>query len=309
MSPRKPRYTGVIPPVVTPLTRDGEIDAASLESLVAFLIEGGVSGLFPLGSSGEVAYLTDEKRDRVLEIVVGAAAGQVPVFAGTIETTTNRVIERARTAHKVGADAAVSTAPFYVRTTDDETDQHFREIATATDLPLLAYDVPVSVGRKLDTDRMVALANEGVIAGVKDSSGDDVALRRLTIATAEMSDFSILTGHELVVDSVMLGGADGVVPGLGNVDPHGYRRLVDACYAGDWAAAKSEQDRLVRLFEIVGCTRPGTASPSASGLGAFKTALMLRGVISTNTMSTPMRTFDADETAAVAAILERAGLR
>lgn len=308
MTARTPRYTGVVPPVVTPLNADGEVDGASLERLVSFLLEAGVSGLFPLGSSGEVAYLTDEDRDRVLDIVVGAVAGQVPVLAGTIETTTARVIERASVAQKLGADAVVATAPFYVRTSDDETDDHFRTIAAATDLPLVAYDVPVSVGRKLDTERVLALAADGVIVGVKDSSGDDVALRRMTVAAERLTDFAILTGHEVVVDSMLLGGVDGVVPGLGNVDPHGYRRVVDACAAGEWGAARAEQDRLVRLFEIVRCAEAGTASGSAAGLGSFKTALTLRGVISSNTMSPPMRAFDESETAAVAAILETAGL-
>lgn len=107
---------------------------------------------------------------------------------------------------------------------------------------------------------------------------------------------------------MMLSGADGSVPGLGNVDPHGYVRLHEAAVRGDWAAAKAEQDRLVALFDIVGAAAPGTASATAAGLGAFKTALMLRGIIATNVMSPPMRRLDAAETARIAAHLDRAGL-
>lgn len=308
MTARTPRYSGVIPPVVTPLTADGELDRPSLERVVEHLLDGGVTGLFALGSSGETAYLTPGQQDEVIKVIVSAAAGRVPVIVGAIETTTNRAIERARSAATLGADAVVVTAPFYTRTSDQEIDRHFRDVAAAIELPLLAYDVPVCVHSKLTPELLLPLAADGVLAGVKDSSGDDGSFRRLAIGARELPDFSVLTGHELVVDAMMLGGADGSVPGLGNVDPHGYVRLHHAAVTGDWAAAKAEQDRLVALFDIIRAARPGTASATAAGLGAFKTALMLRGVITTNVMSPPMRRLDAAETAAVADCLDRAGL-
>ncbi|MDR3032033.1 MAG: dihydrodipicolinate synthase family protein, partial [Kitasatospora sp.] len=108
MTARRPAFSGLVPPVVTPLTADGEIDVPSLERLVGFLLEGGVDGLFALGSSSETAYLTEAQRTRVLEVVIGANAGQVPVIAGCIETTTNRVIERAAISRESGADAVVA---------------------------------------------------------------------------------------------------------------------------------------------------------------------------------------------------------
>lgn len=308
MTTRTAPYSGVIPPVVTPLTADGELDRASLERVVDHLLQGGVSGLFALGSSGETAYLTPGQQDEVIKVITSAAAGQVPVLVGAIETTTNRAIERARAAAGLGADAVVATAPFYTRTHATEIDRHFRDIAAAVDAPLLAYDVPVCVHSKLDPELLLPLAADGVLAGVKDSSGDDGSFRRLAIGAQDLPGFSVLTGHELVVDAMMLSGADGSVPGLGNVDPHGYVRLHEAAVRGDWAAAKAEQDRLVGLFDIVGAAAPGTSSATAAGLGAFKTALMLRGIIETNVMSPPMRRLDAAETAMIAAYLDRAGL-
>uniref|UniRef100_A0AAU2VK10 Dihydrodipicolinate synthase family protein n=1 Tax=Streptomyces sp. NBC_00008 TaxID=2903610 RepID=A0AAU2VK10_9ACTN len=298
----------MIPPVVTPLTADGELDRPSLERVVGHLVDGGVSGLFALGSSGETAYLTPGQQDQVIEVITAAAAGQVPVLVGAIETTTNRAIERANRAAELGADAVVVTAPFYTRTHDTEIDRHFRQVAAAVDVPLLAYDVPVCVHSKLDPELLLPLAADGVLAGVKDSSGDDGSFRRLVIGARELPGFSVLTGHELVVDAMMLGGADGSVPGLGNVDPHGYVRLHEAAVRGDWASATAEQDRLVGLFDIIRAARPGTASATAAGLGAFKTALMLRGIIATNVMSPPMRPLDAEETATIAGHLDRAGL-
>lgn len=303
---RQAPFTGVIPPVVTPLTAEGDIDTASLERLVGFLIEGGVSGLFALGSSGETAYLTDAQRTRVLEVVVKAGGGQVPVIAGCIETTTNRVAERAVISRGLGADAVVATAPFYTRTHPTEIERHFRQIAAAAELPLLAYDIPVCVHHKLDTAMLLRLAADGVLAGVKDSSGDDASLRGMCRGAARLPGFSVLTGHEVVVDAMLLGGADGVVPGLGNVDPAGYRRLADAAGAADWATARQEQDRLGDLFEIASVAKDTSAT--AAGLGGFKTALMLLGVIATNAVSAPMAALDAGQTAAVRRILDRAGL-
>lgn len=308
MSPRKPRFSGVIPPVVTPLTPDGDIDAASLERLVEFLIGAGVSGLFALGSSGETAFLTDARRDEALQVVVRTAAGRVPVLAGCIETTTGRVIERAEIAAKLGADAVVVTAPFYARIHPVEVDRHFRAVKAAVDLPLLAYDVPVSVHTKLTTDLVLSLAADGVVAGIKDSSGDDVGFRQVVLGAAGVAGFSALTGHEVVVDAMMLAGADGAVPGLANVDPHGYVRLLKACEDGRWADAKAEQDRLTRLFRIVEAASPADAGGSTRGVGSFKTALALRGVIDAATVAAPMRELTPEESRIVAGHLEEAGL-
>lgn len=120
--------------------------------------------------------------------------------------------------------------------------------------------------------------------------------------------FSALTGHELVVDAMMLAGAAGSVPGLANVDPAGYVRLHAACEAGDWAAARTEQERLARLFRIVTAADPATTFGSTRGVGSFKTALALLGVIDSNAVSLPMRPLDDAETARVRSHLEQAGL-
>ncbi|MET8991019.1 dihydrodipicolinate synthase family protein [Nonomuraea wenchangensis] len=308
MSPRTPRFRGVVPPIVTPLTTEGEVDAASLERLVEFLIEAGVDALFALGSSGESAFLTDSRRDRALAVVIGTAAGRVPVLAGCIETTTPRVIERAEIAAKLGADAVVVTPPFYARVHPAEVDRHFRAVKAAVEVPLLAYDVPVSVHTKLTVEQTLTLAADGVIDGVKDSSGDDVGFRQVVLGTSGMPGFSALTGHEVVVDAMMLAGADGAVPGLANVDPHGYVRLLRACAEARWADARAEQDRLARLFRIVEAASPDSAGGSTRGVGAFKTALALRKVIDRAAVAAPMRELTAEETRTVAARLEEAGL-
>ncbi|MET3205085.1 dihydrodipicolinate synthase family protein [Arthrobacter sp. UYEF13] len=302
------RFQGVIPPVVTPRTAEGAIDVASLENVTKHLLDGGVSGLFVLGSSGEVTHMTNSERDLVVQTVAGVNAGQVPVIVGAVEQTTNRVIEEAKRVIALGADSIVATSLYYAISNAQENNTHFRSIAAAVDVPVFAYDVPVRTHFKLPTDLLVELGRDGVIAGVKDSSGDDVSFRQLLLAAKDIPNFDIFTGHEVVVDGALLGGAQGVVPGLGNVDPAGYRRLFDAAQAGDWAQAAAEQDRLADVFEIVYTPKAGRMSGNAAGLGAFKTALQLMGIIKTNVMSAPMLSLDEAETKAIRVILERNGL-
>ncbi|MEH0350094.1 dihydrodipicolinate synthase family protein [Rhodococcus qingshengii] len=308
MSTETTTFSGIVPPIVTPLTLEGEVDTTSLERLLSLQIEAGVDGLFVLGSSGEVGYLTDAQRARVVQTAIGHVGGQVPVLVGVNDMTTNRVIAVAEQAREAGADAIVATAPFYAITDAAETATHFRSIHAAVDLPLFAYDVPVRVHSKLSPAMLVELGREGVIAGVKDSSGDDVSFRMLLRQSAGLENFAVFTGHEVVVDGCLLMGASGAVPGLANVDPHGYVRLWRAAQAGDWAAAKAEQDRLTDLFSIVEAPTPGRVSAGAAGLGAFKTALALRGVITGNTMCAPMLSLDESETATIKVVLEQAGL-
>ncbi|MFG3083899.1 dihydrodipicolinate synthase family protein [Streptomyces parvulus] len=300
---------GVIPPVITPLTPAGDVDTGSVRRLAEHLIGAGVHGLFLLGSSGETAYLTDAQRLTALEAAVDAAAGRVPVLAGVIDTTTARVLDRAADAVRAGADALVATAPFYTRTHPVEIAGHFRRIREAAGLPLFAYDIPVAVHTKLPRDLVLELAGDGTLAGLKDSSGDDGSLRRLLVELRPLvPDFSVLTGSELTVDGALLAGADGVVPGLGNVDAHGYVRLYEAARAGDWATARAEQDRLAALFALTDAGDPGLMGASSSALGAFKAAARLLGLIDCAATAAPQVPLDEAAVARVRARLTGAGL-
>ncbi|WP_420176144.1 dihydrodipicolinate synthase family protein [Luteococcus sp. OSA5] len=300
-------FKGIIPPLLTPFAEDGSVDFASLDRLVDHLIDAGVHGLFVLGSSGQVAYLTDDDRDAVMRHVVAKAAGRVPVLAGTADLTAPRVAEQCRRAEAAGADAVVVTAPLYALNDAAETADHFRLAAAATALPVFAYDIPVRVHSKLGLQMVVTLAQEGVLHGIKDSSGDDVLFRMLVTEREQLgADFSILSGHEVMCDGMYLLGADGAVPGLANVDPHGYVRLHEAALAGDWNLARQEQDRLTELFKIVFV--PQGRSGDAGGIGAFKQALAALGVIDSARMPRPLGELTANDEAAIREILHKVGL-
>jgi 4-hydroxy-tetrahydrodipicolinate synthase len=298
---------GVIPPVSTPFTDDLLVDTTSLERLVKHLLDGGVHGLFALGSTSETVFLTPKQRNQVLETVVSAAQGKVPVVAGVMAMTTSECVAHGLEAKRLGANGLVLTMPFYTRTSQFETIEHFRLVARATGLPIIAYDIPVCVGNKLAPETLKTLFQEGLIVALKDSSGDDTSLRRLALELRG-SAARLLTGSELMVDTALYFGAHGVVPGLGNVDPHGYTRLYQHAVKADWQAAKLEQERLIRLFEIVNAASIPGMSPGANAMGGFKTALMLRGIIASNAVGQPQTRYDEAGVRVVAKLLAEAGL-
>ncbi|MFE4970116.1 dihydrodipicolinate synthase family protein [Streptomyces sp. NPDC056660] len=300
--------TGVVPPVCTPLTPDREVDVPSLRRLVDHLVAAGVDGLFVLGSTSEVAYLTDRQRRLVTETVVTHAAGRLPVLAGVIDMTTPRVLDHVESVTSAGADAVVVTAPFYTRTHPAETARHFRLVAERSPVPVIAYDIPAAVHSKLPAGLVLELAADGVLAGLKDSSGDLAGFREVVTGSRSLPRFSALTGSELTVDSALALGADGAVPGLANVDPDGYVRLHRLCRAGDWERARAEQERLCGLFRMTGVGDPARMGGSSAALGAFKTALHLRGVIGCPATAEPQVPLSEAETECVGKFLAGAGL-
>ena len=160
---------------------------------------------------------------------------------------------------------------------------------------------------KLPGGLLVKLGQEGVLAGVKDSSNDDVAFRFLVDDNAKAGHpLTLLTGQEVVVDGAYMAGADGSVPGLANVEATGYVRMWKATEAGDWATVKKEQDRLAALMRIV--TVPQGVAGFGSGVGAFKTAMALLGVFDTNQMPNPVLPLKGENVKRIAAVLEECGM-
>jgi 4-hydroxy-tetrahydrodipicolinate synthase len=301
------KIRGVVPPVVTPDNPDGTVDVESFEKLINRMIDAGVDGLFLLGSTGEVAFSADDHRRQIVREGIRIVDGRVPVLVGCIDMETDRVIEHAKHAQEMGADAIVATAPFYALGGLTEMEEHFRLIHEAVDLPLFAYDIPVCVHTKLPWKLAIKLGREGVLAGVKDSSGDDIGFRYLCMENEKAGHpMSILTGHEIVVDGAYLSGADGSVPGLANVEPYGYVRMWKAFQAGDWARVKAEQDKLNELSHIFDVTTG--VQGYAGGVGAFKTALNLMGIFKYDTMPRPVKSLTGQNREAIAQVLRNCGL-
>ena len=300
-------FSGVVPPVVTPDTPDHQLDVVSFERSINRLIEAGVDGLFFLGSSGEVVFATDERRDQIVREAVRIVDHRVPVLVGIIDTETERVLEHGRRALALGADALVATAPFYALGGPADVEEHFRILHQELDAPLFAYDIPVCVHTKLPWKMLARLGAEGVLAGVKDSSGDDVSLRYLVQENEKNGHpLTLLTGHEIVVDGALLSGADGSVPGLANVEPEGYVRMWKAAQEGNWAEVKREQDRLNEISHIFDVT--SGVQGYGAGVGAFKCALNLMGIFDSDQMPRPVKPLDGQNREAIKQVLIANGL-
>ena len=303
---------GVVPPICTPFTQDYEVDEKSLRRLINHLLDGGVHGIFALGSTSEVGYLTDRNRAEILRITVDEVSGKVPVVAGVIDTTTLRVNEHVRAGIAAGVDGFVLTAPFYARVNQAEISLHFKKVKEACgSIPLYAYDIPALVnGVKLETNTVLNLAVEGVIAGLKDSSGIDSAMRAVMLGRRErkLDEFVVLTGSELTVDTALFSGADGVVPGIGNVDPAGYVRIFNYVKKNNLEAARKEQERLFKMFDLVSVGLPRGLGANSSAYGAFKESLKLLGIIEDARTAPPSIQLNDKEIAEIKTYLVGAGL-
>ncbi|MEV6899638.1 dihydrodipicolinate synthase family protein [Amycolatopsis sp. NPDC051372] len=304
------RWGGVIPPLCTPLASGHEVDVASLERLVDHHLLSGVHGVFALGSAGEATFLPDRQRRTVLETVAKRVAGQVPVFAGAIDTSTLRVLEHIRVASEVGCAAVVVTAPFYVTPHPAEVERHFRTVARQAELPVLAYELPAAVHTSLQSDLVLTLAADGLIAGLKDSSGDDGRLRALATGFRALHESRpvLFTGSELTADDAVRHGVDGIIAGLSNVDPAGYVRLFRAATAGDHIAAAEEQARLAGLQRIVDVAAARIGVTSAR-IGAMKAALSVLGVIRSAAAATPQLPLNDHEIARIQVVLAESSVR
>lgn len=299
---------GIIPPVCTPLTADGEVSVRDLKRLLTFLLDSGVHGLFMLGSTSEAIGLTDAQQEVVIATAVEVAANRVPVLAGAIDFTTNRVIDRATRAARHGIDGLVVCAPFYIKPSQVEVVRHFQLIRAAVDLPIMAYDIPSAVQTKIERPTIRTLASDSTIIGLKDSSGQEANFRGVLLDNQDLPEFRIFTGSELMTDVALTAGAHGCVPGLGNVDPAGYVRLYEASQTGDVETMRAEQERLYRLFSITGVAKRPDVGWSAAAWGSFKVALKLRGVIDNADPTSPMSPLSADQHAAIGEIVKQAGL-
>jgi 4-hydroxy-tetrahydrodipicolinate synthase len=304
---KKKLFVGVIPPLVTPLTPDGDVDVASLKRLVRFTVDGGVDGLWVLGATGQFHSLTERQRSIVTDTVIQEVNGRVPVLIGCIDTSPQRCIERAKLAKAAGADAIFATTPIYDKVTQVEVFAHFRRIHECVDIPLLAYDASYATQTPMEIATVVQLAEEGTLVGIKDSA-DFADFPHLLAQLRHLPEFGVLTGHTCLADAAFLLGAAGCVPTLGNLIPSTYASIRSAAKKGDWAAARKYQDEAVKLHNIQRLWEPASISIVAKSLGLCKTVLKLLGVIDCSNPGLPYPSPTLEQEEHVRAELQRLGL-
>lgn len=258
-------FEGVLTALVTPF-RGGEIDETRLRDLVERQIAAGVDGLVPCGSTGESATLTHAEHRRVVEVVVSAARGRVPVVAGTGSNNTREAIELTQHAKSAGADAALLISPYYNKPTQEGIVAHYAEIARRTGFPLLPYNIPGRTASNLLPSTIARLADIDQVVGVKESSGDLIQISHVVACCP--ADFAVLSGDDALTLPIMAVGGRGVISTSANVAPQDMVALVRCFRAGDLDGARRAHHRLLPLFDALFCeTNPIPVKAAVAELG------------------------------------------
>ncbi|RJR38328.1 MAG: 4-hydroxy-tetrahydrodipicolinate synthase [Desulfobacteraceae bacterium] len=238
---------GIIPAMVTPIDPEGRIHEKSLRRLVNHLVEGGVHGLFPVGSQGEFFSLTKEEKRRVIQIVVDEAGGRVPVYAGTGAVTTREAVETTLMARDLGVNAVSIITPYFLVPSQQELIHHYTTIADAApDLPILLYSNPDRTGVAMPPAAVKELAAVENIVGIKDSSGDMTLCGEYIRLTRGMN-FHVLMGRDTLIYACLCYGGAGSITATANVDPRVVVEIYEAYMSGDHKRALEAQYRLAPL--------------------------------------------------------------
>jgi 4-hydroxy-tetrahydrodipicolinate synthase len=248
-------FRGSMPALVTPF-RDGAVDFAALEALVEWHVAEGSHGLVPVGTTGESPTLSHEEHEQVIEAVVKAAAGRLPVIAGAGSNATSEAIRFVRHAEEVGADAALVVTPYYNKPTQAGLVAHFHALHEASDIPIIIYNIPGRSVVDMSPETMGELARLPRIVGVKDATGrlERVSLQRECCGP----DFIQLSGEDATALGFNAHGGAGCISVSANVAPRLCAEFQEATLAGDYARALDYQDRLMPLHTAI-FLEPGLA--------------------------------------------------
>ncbi|OIQ07701.1 4-hydroxy-tetrahydrodipicolinate synthase [Moorella thermoacetica] len=244
---------GIIPAMATPTDAEGNINEGALRKLVNHLIDGGVHGLFPVGSQGEFFALTLEQKKKVIATVIDEAGGRVPVYAGTAALTTREAIETTKMARDLGVDAVSILTPFFTNLSQKEVMEYYLAIAEAVpDLPILLYSNPGRTKVPVAVETVKELAAVDNIVGIKDSSGD-MSLTAEYIRVTRGMNFHVLAGRDTLIYATLCYGGTGSITATANVDPRIPVEIYEAFMVGDHRRALEAQYRLAPLrlaFEL-----------------------------------------------------------
>jgi 4-hydroxy-tetrahydrodipicolinate synthase len=262
---------GIFTPNIVPLDARGEINEAELRKYVDWLIERGVHGLYPNGSTGEFTRFTAEERRRIIEIIADQTRGRVPILAGAAEANTRETISACEHYHDLGVRAVAIVSPFYFKLTPAGVYAYFKEIADNSPIDVTLYNIPMFAS-PIDVPTVQRLAEECPrVAAIKDSSGDLPHMMRLIDAVRPIRpDFAFLTGWDAALMPMLLLGCDGGTNATSGVVPEITRKLYDLTLAMQIDEARDLQYRLLKLFDAM--------IFSAEFPEGFRAALRLRGI-------------------------------
>ena len=236
---------GIIPAMVTPFTDNGEINKKSLRKLTGYLIDNGVHGLFPVGSTGEFYGMDIDKKREVLKTVLEEAGDRVPVYAGTGAITTKKTVELTTMAAELGVDAVSILTPMFIDPDQQELYEHYKTVAEQVDIPVLLYNNPGRTGVNLEAKLIEKLSKIDNIVGIKDSSGDMTLTGEYIRRTGE--DFKVLAGRDTLILSTLTYGGKGSITATANIAPRLPVKIYEEYIKGNMEKALEAQYELAPL--------------------------------------------------------------
>ena len=274
---------GIVTPIITPMNADESINLAELRAQINRQITCGVSGIFCLGTNGEVYALSQAEKLAIMKTAVQEVAGRVPVYAGTGCICTKDTIELSLQAKELGVDALSIVSPYYVAVSQDELVGCYSEIAEAVDLPIVLYNIPARTGNSIDYKTVKKLAKYENIVGVKDSSGNfDNTLRYIENTDPRLS---VLAGNDSLILWTLLAGGAGAIAGTANVFPEIAVKIYTLWQEGKWTEAKAEQFRLRPFRDVMAMGNPNSVVKRAMNLLGYPVGPARRPVSGTNSQA------------------------
>lgn len=291
-----PIFGTMVPAMVTPFTDDGALDLDATQSLANYLVDNGANGLVVTGTTGETSTLTDDENIKVFDAVVEAVGGRAKIIAGTGMNDTAHSAHLSKRAAAAGVDGLLLVTPYYNKPNQAGIQAHFEYIASATDLPVMLYDIPGRSVMPIEPATLLALSKHPNIVALKDAKAD---YQSTTLVLAN-TDLTVYSGDDGLTLPLMAAGAVGVVSVTGHVAPRTFRELVDAANAGDFATARAKHFALDPIQRAV--------MGHVQGAVAAKTVLQWQGIIPSARVRLPLVGITPAEQANIQADLAEGGI-
>ena len=237
---------GILPAMITPLTKDYKVNFPALRKLIDFLVNGGVHGIFAIGTTGEFYAINNAEYQEILEVTVDQVKGRVPVYAGANSIGTRESIALAKIAEKAGVNALSALTPYFITVNQNELYDHFAAIAGSTSLPMTLYDNAPKTHLGIKPATVEKLAKIPNIVGIKDSTGDLTNTADIINRTRGM-DFHVMLGRDSLIHAGLSYGASGAVAACANVAPKLVSDIYNKYMAGDISGSLEDQYKLVPL--------------------------------------------------------------
>jgi 4-hydroxy-tetrahydrodipicolinate synthase len=295
-------FGGLMPAMVTPFDNRGEVDLDATEAVIERFIEAGVSGISPLGSTGEAIHLTFDERKLFAEEVVRIVGGRVPRVVGVGKSGTRETVELARHAEGAGADAVLVVSPSYWKVGEEALFRHFATVAGSVGIPVFIYNLPMLTGVDLSPSLIAGIAAEcSNVSGLKDTVTEYFhTVGVLREVKRERPEFTILSGWEDLILPTLLAGADGSICAFANVAPELFVDLVRSARDGDLESAAELHRRVLSLVTLGAYSDPP--------ISAIKLAMNKLGVAISPSVRGPALPVPEEAYEKVEGVLREAGL-